>query len=69
ELVPTTVGKPGGGLLCGVSIITTPPDVDSILSINNPITAPPGGIKVDESSGALTLPLSCHLVIKKIGSV
>ena len=69
ELIPTTVGKSGGGVICGVSIITTPPDIDSILSINNPITAPSGGIKVDESSGALTLPLSCHLVIKKIASV
>ena len=69
ELIPTTVGKSGGGSIVGISIITTPPGSDSILSINNPINAPPGGLKVDEASGSLTLPLSCHLIIKKLGSI
>ena len=50
-----------------MSIITTPSGSDSILSINNPVSSPAGGIKIDESSGALTEPLTCHLIIKKIG--
>jgi hypothetical protein len=64
EQLMTIVGKSGGGLLIGVSIISTPPTVNSTLSINNPSTAVAGGLKIDESSGALSKPLSCHLIIK-----
>ena len=41
--------------------------LESILSINNPVGSPPGGLKIDESSGSLVQPLTCHLIIKKIG--
>ena len=67
ELVQTVVGKSGGGSLVGMSIITTPSGSESILSINNPVGSPPGGLKIDESSGSLIQPLTCHLIIKKIG--
>jgi hypothetical protein len=67
EQLMTVVGKSGGGLLVGVSIIKTPAAGDSKLSINNPSTATPGGLKIDESSGAaLSQPLSCHLIIKQL---
>jgi len=36
------------------------------LSINNPSSATSGGLKVDAATGALTEPLSCHLIIKQI---
>jgi hypothetical protein len=67
ELVQTVVGMSGGGSLVGMSIITTPSGSESILSINNPVGSPPGGLKIDESSGSLAQPLTCHLIIKKIG--
>jgi hypothetical protein len=67
EILMTVVGKSGSGLIVGTSIISTPLiPTPSILSINNPITAVPGGLKVDESSGALSKPLSCHLIIKQL---
>jgi hypothetical protein len=67
EQAMTVVGKSGGGMLVGVSIITTPPINSSTLSINNPSTAVAGGLKIDESSGsALSQPLSCHLIIKQL---
>jgi hypothetical protein len=66
ELIETVVGHPGGGAVVGMCIIVTPPTINSIISINNPSSAKPGGVKVDESSGALTQPLSCHLIIKKL---
>lgn len=59
-------GKSGGGFVVGMSIISTPPGSPSTLSINNPSTAVSGGIKIDESTGALSQPLSCHLIIKKL---
>jgi hypothetical protein len=67
ELSMTIVGKSGGGMLVGMSIISTPPINSSTLSINNPSTAVEGGLKIDESSGsALSQPLSCHLIIKQL---
>jgi hypothetical protein len=66
ELAYTIVGKSGGGSLTGICVITTPITITSILSINNPSTAPNGGLKIDESSGALSQPLSCHLIIKQL---
>lgn len=66
ELDYTVVGKSGGGVVVGLCIITTSLGTNSILSINNPSTASPGGLKVDEATGALSLPLSCHLVIKQL---
>ena len=42
ELSMTVVGKSGGGMLVGVSIITTPPINSSTLSINNPSTTAAG---------------------------
>ena len=66
ELIETVVGHPGGGAVVGMCIVFTPPTINSILSINNPSTAVTGGIQVDESSGALTQPLTCHLIIKKL---
>jgi hypothetical protein len=67
ELAMTVVGKSGGGMLVGMSIISTPPINSSTLSINNPSTAVAGGLKIDESSGsALSQPLSCHLIIKQL---
>jgi hypothetical protein len=67
EQLMTVVGKSGGGLLVGVSIISTPLLNNSTLSINNPSTAVAGGLKIDESSGtALSQPLSCHLIIKQL---
>jgi hypothetical protein len=66
ELIETVVGSSGGGAVVGTCIIFTPSSTNSIISINNPSTAVTGGIKVDEASGALTQPLSCHLIIKKL---
>jgi hypothetical protein len=66
ELLETVVGKSGGGQLLGTCIISTPTGTDSIISIQNPSTAVAGGLQIDESSGALTQPLSCHLVIKQL---
>jgi hypothetical protein len=66
ELLYTVVGKPGSGNIIGMSIISTPLTGDSIISIQNPLSAPSGGIKVDEATGALSEPLSCHLIIKQL---
>ena len=66
ELSMTVVGKSGGGQIIGMAIISTPVGVPSVLSINNPSTAVAGGLKVDEATGALTQPLSCHLIIKQL---
>jgi len=66
EQLMTIVGKSGGGLLVGVSIISTPLLIESVLSINNPSTSTEGGLKIDKSSGALSKPLSCHLIIKQL---
>jgi hypothetical protein len=62
----TVVGKSGGGPIVGMCILATPPSITSIISINNPDTATAGGVKVDEATGALTEPLSCHLIIKQL---
>jgi hypothetical protein len=67
EQLFTVVGKSGGGVVVGISIISTPAGLDSTLSVNNPSTAVAGGLKVDEATGALSQPLSCHLIIKKLG--
>jgi hypothetical protein len=69
EQLMTVVGKPGSGQLVGISIITTSPGNNSILSINNPHTGENGGLKIDKSTGALSQPLSCHLIIKQLGTV
>jgi hypothetical protein len=67
ELSMTVVGKSGGGFIVGMCIITTPSTPNpSVLSINNPGTAVAGGLKIDEATGALTQPLSCHLIIKQL---
>jgi hypothetical protein len=74
ELLMTVVGKPGSGIIVGISIISTPANTPSILSINNPsilsinnlLDASQGGLKIDEATGALSRPLSCHLIIKQI---
>jgi hypothetical protein len=66
ELLMTVVGKPGSGVIVGISIISTPANIPSILSINNLLGAPLGGLKIDEATGALSRPLSCHLIIKQI---
>jgi len=66
ELSQTVVGKSGGGFIVGISIISTPAGSPSTLSIHNPSTAVAGGIKIDESTGALSQPLSCHLIIKQL---
>jgi hypothetical protein len=67
EQLVTVVGKSGGGLLVGISIISTPPINNSFLSINNPSSANDDGLKIDKSSGdALSQPLSCHLIIKQL---
>jgi pimeloyl-ACP methyl ester carboxylesterase len=66
ELIETVVGHSGGGAVVGMCIIITPPSTNSIISINNPSTAAAGGVQIDEASGALTQPLSCHLIIKKL---
>jgi hypothetical protein len=71
EQLFTVVGKSGGGFVIGTTIISTPSDGASIISINNPSTNNPlssvtGGLKVDSSTGALTQPLSCHLIIKQL---
>jgi hypothetical protein len=66
EQLMTIVGKSGGGQVVGMSIVSTPDGVSSVLSINNPSSATSGGLKVDAATGALTEPLSCHLIIKQI---
>ena len=66
ELLFTVVGKPGNGEIIGVSIISTPTGIPSVLSINNPSTAPNGGLQIDAATGALSQPLSCHLIIKQL---
>jgi hypothetical protein len=66
ELIETVVGHSGGGAVVGMCIIITPPSINSIISIRNPSSAVAGGVKIDEASGALTQPLSCHLIIKKL---
>jgi hypothetical protein len=67
ELNYTVVGKSGNGPVIGMCIISTPTGSPSVLSINNPTSAVSGGLKVDSASGALTLPLTCHLIIKQCG--
>jgi hypothetical protein len=66
EQLMTIVGKSGGGQVVGMSIVSTPDGVSSVLSINNPSSATSGGLEVDAATGALTEPLSCHLIIKQI---
>ena len=66
ELIETVAGHSGGGAIVGMCIIFTPSTINSVISINNPSSAVPGGVKIDEASGALTEPLSCHLIIKKL---
>jgi hypothetical protein len=66
ELLYTVVGKPGSGLIVGMSIVATPLIGNSIIAISNPLTAPIGGLQVDAATGALTLPISCHLIIKQL---
>ena len=66
EISQTIVGKSGGGFIVGMCIIKTPSGPNSLLSINNPSSAVSGGLKIDEATGALTQPLSCHLIIKQI---
>jgi hypothetical protein len=67
EQLFTVVGKSGGGFVVGMTIISTPMGLASTLSINNPSTAVAGGLKVDAATGALSQPLSCHLIIKQLG--
>jgi hypothetical protein len=66
ELLMTVVGKSGNGEIVGMSIISTPISSNSTLSINNVSTAPNGGLQIDAATGALSKPLSCHLIIKQI---
>ena len=75
ELLMTVVGKTGNGEVIGTSIIATPSGSSSILSINNISTANnvglnldgvTGGLKIDAATGALSQPLSCHLIIKQL---
>jgi hypothetical protein len=66
ELKMTVVGKSGGGMVIGMAIVSTPPTIPSVISINNPSSAKSGGLKVDEATGDLTEPLSCHLIIKQL---
>jgi hypothetical protein len=66
ELLYTVVGKPGSGLIVGMSIVATPLIGNSIITISNPLTATLGGLQVDNATGALTQPLSCHLIIKQL---
>jgi hypothetical protein len=66
ELLFTVVGKSGNGEIVGISIITTPIGISSILSINNVSTGDNGGLKIDSATGALSKPLSCHLIIKQL---
>jgi hypothetical protein len=66
EQFMTVVGKSGNGQVIGMSILSTPAGGVSILSINNPVSAVNGGLKIDEATGALSQPLSCHLIIKQI---
>jgi hypothetical protein len=66
ELGYTVVGKSGNGFIVGMCLIKTPNGNTSLLSINNPSTAVSGGLKIDQSTGALTQPMTCHLIIKQI---
>jgi hypothetical protein len=66
EQLMSVIGKSGGGLLIGTSIITTPILSTSIVSINNPAGSDRGGLKIDNATGNLTQPLSCHLIIKQL---
>jgi hypothetical protein len=66
EQLMTVVGKSGGGEIVGMSIISTPSGNPSTISINNPSTANNGGLKIDSATGALSEPLSCHLIIKQL---
>jgi hypothetical protein len=66
ELLMTVVGKSGNGSIIGMSIVSTPFGSSSTLSINNPSTATAGGLNIDASTGSLTQPLSCHLIIKQL---
>jgi hypothetical protein len=66
ELLMTVVGKSGNGEIVGSSIISTPNGTNSILSINNLSTGDNGGLKIDAATGALSKPLSCHLIIKQL---
>ena len=71
EILMTVSGHAGNGQVVGVSIITTPNTSSntnnfSILSINNVSSSPPSGLKIDESSGALSKPLSCHIFIRQL---
>jgi hypothetical protein len=66
EQLITVVGKPGGGPVVGMCILATPAVGISIISIRNPISGTAGGLKVDEATGALSQPLSCHLIIKQL---
>jgi hypothetical protein len=66
ELQNTVFGKSGNGAIVGMCIIKTPPGSSSVISINNPSTAVAGGLKIDAATGALTQPLTCHLIIKQL---
>ena len=66
ELLYTVVGKPGSGLIVGLSIVATPLIGNSIITISNPLTAPVGGLQIDAATGALSQPISCHLIIKQL---
>ena len=72
ELLYTVCGKSGNGEIVGVSIIKTPltttnisPINFSTLSINNVISAH-SGLHIDNASGDLSQPLSCHLIIQQL---
>ena len=66
ELQNTVFGKSGNGAIVGMCIIKTPPGSSSVISINNPSTAVQGGLKIDAATGALSQPLTCHLIIKQL---
>ena len=66
ELLMTVIGKTGNGEVTGTSIIATPSGNSSTLSINNVSTAENGGLKIDAATGAMTQPISCHLIIKQL---
>jgi hypothetical protein len=66
ELPNTVFGKSGNGAIVGMCIVKTPSGSSSVISINNPSSAPAGGLQVDAATGSLTQPLTCHLIIKQI---
>jgi hypothetical protein len=66
ELLMTVIGKSGNGEIVGTSIISTPTGLPSVLSINNVSVGDNGGIKIDESTGPNSFPLTCHLIIKQL---